>query len=240
MPESKLSRTFKDSNVWDSRFGLPTRPRHNNPHIYLAYFLLCDLIGVNKLYDYEIERIRSAYIDFFNRCKTKNETFNRWPDGSGGRISHDEILGAAFSLWYFGDVDEAERIYLGLLRSDGVANQAGDKDDLLGESRFDVFRIIYLRPMLQFYSGYSLSLRSELMIALHLVFQLIRNDHGAGGYLRTLLIVSSLRHREYRLLNAVFFFYRIIMNRRGKTPKKLSEQYFGLEEPYHIFMPGSW
>lgn len=77
---------FQNSNAWDARFQLPTVPQHNNPHLYLAF---AEKILGNDLQGRAI---------FAYKCLQHSNLYNRWPDGGGGNISYDELIGLSSQL----------------------------------------------------------------------------------------------------------------------------------------------
>jgi hypothetical protein len=200
---------------------------------------MTELIGKEKITPHEERALEIAWINFISECRLMPGVFNRYPSGRGGRMSHDEIMGFCFCAWYFGRVDLIEEMLTYLIKNDGVYNNSNDTNDLLGSSRFDVFRIVYLLPVIQATLGVPLTLRSQAIVSIYLIYRLFKHDKGAGGDIRSLMIRTICEHREYKLLNVFFFVYGLFQNARNKGPKSLAIEYYK-DEPYKDFMPLKW
>lgn len=85
---------FEDSTAWDARYRLPLVPRYNNPWIYgaYAYKLMID----NRAPITELKLLNERFSFHFRHCQVTQGLINRWPDGTGGMTSHDELIGAAY------------------------------------------------------------------------------------------------------------------------------------------------
>lgn len=239
MSHSHIYATFRASKAWSEEFFLPIRPEHNNPHLYFSYFLLCELTGKEKITKQEESALGINWSGYISECRIAPGLFNIYPSGRAGRMSHDEIMGICFASWYFGRLDIIAELLTYLVMNDGVYNNANDTDGTFGASRFDVFRIVYLLPFIQATLGIALTLRSQVVVSAYILYRVIKYDKGAGGDLRTLMLRTVFSHRDYKLLNVVFYFYGMIQNARNKGPSKLAEDYFG-GEPYSEFLPKRW
>lgn len=126
---------LKNCPGWDGRYFVPTFPQYNNPHLYAAYA-------------YEILHYEGSldYIAFYKLCEVKPGLINRWPDGTGGLTSVDELIGAS-SL----NTDAANRIYDYLYSSNGEYNNTGEKT---GPFQIWLLRFPWLLPYFQRCSGF--------------------------------------------------------------------------------------
>lgn len=79
-----MTQDIRETNCWSEKYQLPICPNHYNPHIYLGYIYLIDSTAVNN----------GQYAIYFNNC-CRRGVFYRFPDGTQGEGSWDEVIGAA-------------------------------------------------------------------------------------------------------------------------------------------------
>lgn len=188
---------IKKSAVWDEKYNLPLVPKHNNPWIYGAYIYA--LLG-------EPKELLESFAIYYARCFNKEYgRLSRWPDGSGGRVSHDELIGAAYLF-----PEASSDILHRLDDNDGIYN---DSDSVL-ES---MYRFIFLVPFLRQAKGVFVSLQSQVMYCLHLLISCIgwKKESGSSGAL-----MIWLMNRKMKKLWLCWIFIQIyekIMEKKGCT-----------------------
>jgi len=201
---------LKTSNAWDSRYNLPTFPMLNNPFIYLAYAKLVLRSHNEALKEYDI-------LEYILKCY-KNGTFTRWPDGTGGMFSHDEVMGIS----YLNEQRAAMCINI-LEKSDGTFD-AGD------DEKKNMFRLIFLMPFLKACAGYRVGLASQLLWSIHAVVTALKYKPGAeSGLLKMWLMIDKMK--DYPLSNLACIIFRINMQKRGLDPKFIFKRYYLTECP---------
>ncbi len=210
---------FKQSNAWDERYGLPLCPSLNNPWLYGAYALkLMRERGLTAIEELKlVERFREhAY-----SCRVEPGLFNRWPDGSGGFTSHDELMGMAYI-----SSELAHEILTYLEATDGVyVNKEQDKIDFKDDwqYRFNVYRMIWFKPFLKARAGSNLNLFSQFLFAGHLLLDAwrIKDEQEAifdqGGRLRIWIMLEAME--TFAITGAAVSVWREKMNRIKASPK---------------------
>jgi len=195
---------FKGSNAWDNKFALPLIPMHNNPWIYSAY--------VRKLcggFDSEMDYILFSHM---NKCEVEPGLFNRWPDGSGGVTSHDEIMGLAYH-----DHDTAKDILLYLEKHDGEYINVHNPGKWTSE-KFNVYRFIFLKPYLKACAEWHVSLLSQAQFSAFLIYDLITHKGiDPAGRLRIWIMLEAME--IFPLSGFVISIWRKIMKNKNITPK---------------------
>jgi hypothetical protein len=196
---------FQQSDAWDARYNLPTCPEYNNPFLYMAY---ADLV----IEQAEGAGLSQALVNsYFDRCQFRFKEiglFNRWPDGSGGLVSYDEIMGAA----YFGP-KFAVLIHDYLEEHGGIFNNTGeDKPD----ESMDIYRFIFMRPYLLACCGFRVSLWDQLLVALNLLLDCF-SFASNGGKLKNYLLIYKMK--GCWLVQLIGVFWRWQMKRHGCTFK---------------------
>jgi hypothetical protein len=168
---------IRNSPAWDARYNLPLCPALNNPWLYMAYAqrnmkrAARDAIWLSMI---EIEA-------HFLKCESKPGFFSRWPDGSGGAVSWDEIVGAASMSRFI-----ARRILAYLDSTDGEWGSGTDLAD-------DMYRFPFLRPFLLAASGYELSPISKAEWSAFILWDAFkRSPTDQGGALKNSLMIDSV------------------------------------------------
>lgn len=199
---------FIESNAWDSRFQLPTCPMNNNPWIYSAYAQKLMKQDGHVLDDSAIEQ-------FFAQCSVPKipGLFHRWPDGSGGTNSHDEILGAAYL-----SRDIAKQILLYLDAHDGDFSDLGETSE--NPFHFNVYRMVFLRPYLlaRAYPDQTIGVLSQSAWSGHIIFDAFtRKMDDAGGALRNWIMFEEME--RFPLCKAAISIWKERMRKASLTPK---------------------
>lgn len=195
------------SKAWDTRFNLPTFPQFNNPFIYLAYmWLLVEQSGEKVPDAWELSLAEFGY-----QCN-KNGTYTRWPDGTGGTFSHDEVMGAS----YLNHVVAADMINQ-LQKTDGLF----DSDD----ERKNQFRFLFLMPLLKACAGYRVGIISQLQWSIHAMITAWKYKDGSeSGILKMWLMIEKMK--VYPLSRMACIMFGIIMQKKGITPRVAFKKYF--------------
>lgn len=211
----EILEPLKASKCWDGRYSLPLFPQYNNPWLYMAYadrVLSKHLIGA-----IDHNKIRA----YFTRCEISARSastiepglFDRWPDGSGGRTSWDEIIGAAYLSSHL-----AKRIMRHLVKTRGYFNNTNDKP--FGHKlKFNVFRLAFLKPWLTARCGVRPDLFSQLIWAGHICLSIKANKKpgDAGGRLRNWIMFEAMR--EYPVCKRAIKKWKKEMRLAGHTLK---------------------
>ena len=127
-----------NSTAWHWEYGLPLVPRHNNPWLYAAYsFKLLKINGIRAIDEIEMQK---RFRKHFEECQLTRGLINRWPGGSGGMISHDELLGAAFVSRYL-----AREIYFYLKKSKYFyINKPEEINNGISKYKYNIYRFPWL------------------------------------------------------------------------------------------------
>lgn len=199
---------FKDSNAWDPRYNLPLVPKANNPWIYLAY--ATKLVKDANLSDFD----RKYELKIWNllcSCEVKPGLYNRWPDGSGGVTSHDELIGMAYLV-----PEMAFRILSHLEIHLGYYNNLGTG----GYLRFNLYRFVFLKPYLKVRAKMDLNLWDKLAWSAYMLLDaLFYKGRDEDGRLMRWLMAEHTQH-----LWATRFWVES-MNRKVRGPKQIFETY---------------
>lgn len=133
------------SNAFDDRYGLPLIPTLNNPWAYSAYlYKLLKLHGIDLIDEVEMRR---AFLNHSVKCSAGMPgLYNRWPDGTGGKTSWDELLGLGY--W----ATECAKLILELLqKTDGIYDN--EQPFTTNEAR-NMYRMPWLIGFLKSRAGY--------------------------------------------------------------------------------------
>lgn len=218
------------SNAWDEIFSLPLIPMHNNPHLYSHYVM--KMLG----YTPEIHKRLSLHA---KNCRTSFGVFNKWPDGSGGNMSFDEIMGiCAHHKWV------SQEILGRLLKTDGIyVNSREDVKPYELDEKHYVYRMVFLKPFLRACAGYKVNLISQAQFSFFLIvldllkhdfkkedFDLEKKDYkkfrkklNAPGRLRIWVTLDFME--KYPLSKLAVNWWRKAMHKKGITPKVCFNHY---------------
>lgn len=201
---------LKQSKVWDARYDLPIFPLLNNPFLLGAYVWL--LLG-------KPSDMQAAFFVHATKCyRLETHTYVRWPDGSGGRTSQDELIGLAYLHQL-----QAKYIIDTLDENDGIYNFEDKEYDTM-------YRFIFLEPFLRQCAGMKVSLLNQLKYITHIAISAItwKKESGASGALMIWLMNDKMQ--ELPLCSIFIKFYYIIVEKKGATLKYLINDYFPQEE----------
>ncbi len=197
----------RNSTAWDGNHNLPLIPQHNNPWIYSAYIMKCiqdEMILGAGIY----ERLYTH----LKKCMVEPGLFNRWPNGSGGVTSHDEIMGIA---WHFPEA--AKQILKYLMKNDGIYLNK----EVNNPERYNVYRMIFLKPFLLACAKYQVSVLSQIKWSVFLVYDLLthrkKKDLDCGGRLRIWIMLD--RMESLPICKMTIWIWRRIMHSKGLGPK---------------------
>ena len=217
-PLQKLERLKADPRVWDSRYNLPLIPEHNNPWTYLAYCVR--LCGYRKLDETPVW-FQDAVLEYLGKCTPPKESgfLYRWPNGERG--SHDEVYGAAFLVRRF-----ARDASAFLARNDGLyALDENPNDYFFPAERHNFFRFLFFRPTLQAWSEYPVSVMSEALYSLHVLYNAFFVKPGeASGLLKIWLSYPAMQN--YKWSKLALHIWRVRWESRGYTPKKIFSEVY--------------
>ncbi len=207
------SEKIEASNVWDRRFGLPTIPIHDNPWIYIAYtFALVRMVGnVPGTWAEALARHVDA-------CKTPDGVITRWPHG--GRLSHDELMGAAYL-----NHDSAKSIIAKLEEQDGLYGPGQDESDYM-------FRFVFLKPFLRACAGYRVGIFSQIVFSVSLLlhaFTYKPDVTGDSGTLKNWLMGLELESHGICALTVPL--WRKKIEKKGVTLKRIFSKTYLTECP---------
>lgn len=175
---------LRQTEIWDARYGLPTVPQHNQPWLYMAYVACC------MPFDFMPE-----LVVFARGCDRPDGTSTRWPDGSGGKFSHDEILGRA----YF-DSPFASRVLDTLMRNDGIYDRNEDME--LGNQ----YRFLFLIPYLKACAKYRVGLFSQLQWCLHVIVTAFSRTEGQESGALKIWLMSEYMN-QFQLCKWTYQFF---------------------------------
>lgn len=197
---------LRQSKVWDERYDLPLFRLFNNPFIYSAY--IWKLLG-------KPEDLKIKLNDYALKCMTGIGRFTRWPDGTGGKFSHDEIIGIAF----IGVENIAESILVNLQMSDGIYNQDDTEAD-------NMYKFIFLEPFLRQCAGLKVSYISQAKYIAHILFSAFtwKKDSGSSGVLKIWLMNDKMK--TLPLCGLAILIYEKIISKKGVTLGWMISEHF--------------
>lgn len=212
---------LKASDAWDTRYDLPLFPKYNNPWIYGAVALkLLRKAGLSATEDAMLVTRFEAHAE---ACRAKDiegnpipGLFSRWPNGAGGHFSHDEIIGLAYISAKF-----AREILDYLEENDGVySNIIGAISDPSFADRYNVYRILYVKPFLQACTQRRrVGFASQLQWSSTIITDAIhykRGDTGdAGGRMRTWLMLDHMG--KHFISGTAGLIWKAAMRSKGAT-----------------------
>lgn len=193
---------LKVGDSWDARYDLPLFPYLNNPWAYGAYVL--KLLGRPQ----ELVNRFTAHAGY---CEIGIGYFRRWPDGSGGPTSHDELLGMAYAC----EPVIARRILSRLEEMGGVYNSKDSEYDTM-------YRFLFLVPFLRKRAGYKVGLTDQLKWSIHVVWSAVKSN-GSSGPLKIWLMEEM---KSYPICSAAFAFWKSRMKEKGPYPRWMFEEHF--------------
>jgi len=221
---------FKESNAWHKKYNLPLCPMFNNPHIYGAYAY--KIISLDKrVSDADLVELQRDFRTYYRACRITSGLIHRWPDGSGGITSHDEIIGAAKIY-----EENAKEIMLHLTMTDGVYINKPKEIAPGGEEVCNVFRILWVKPVLMALAKFRLGIFLQCQYAAVLIVDAISYKEGdEAGRLRHWLTFKEMG--EYPIAGAAILFWKKKMADKNLSPKKCFEKYLTQIPVFREFAP---
>lgn len=218
-------KSFQASNAWDQRFNLPLVPMHNNPWIYLAYAL--KMVRLGKHTNDELIELVDLCEDHLAACRTKVwGEFYRWPDGSGGNTSHDEVMGIAYVDWCLKLATKPTQAILSRLQqTDGEYNVQNLPEGV--PERWNIERFVFLEPFLKACAGFRVGLISQLWFSIPLlvdIFKYKKEDGNESGILLKWIMFEPME--KYLLSGICIQIWKSKMKKLGINPKQIfTEKY---------------
>jgi hypothetical protein len=165
-----------------------------------------------------------AYATFLHSCMIVPGLFNRWPDGTGGKTSHDELVGMAYL-----NQEAARQIVDYLTEKDGEYNNTSFKETIPEEN--NQFRFIWLLPFLKSCAKYRVSLISQVLWISCLLTDFFKKKENLDGSGLTMRWLMCERMGQYWLSALAIFFWKLKMKSLGVGPKYIFENKYLVEVP---------
>lgn len=198
---------FKKSNAWDVRNGLPTVPFHNNPWIFMAY-----AFKLIKLNDGSVPLDKELWNMALN-CEKEPGLYNRWPDGTGGVTSHDELIGISFLI-----PTMSFRILRYLDSNMGYYNNLTSAKGL-SFFRYNLFRFVFLKPVLKSFANLELTKLDKFFLYAYLITHAFNPKKDYGGSLVIWIMTEALKD------NKVVQLWKKLSNKKMYGPKECFQNY---------------
>lgn len=165
-----------NSELWHPRFQIPCIPMHNNPGIYTAL-----VVHMLSRYDYRWSYLTS----FIYHWLLLEDKWARWPDGSGGNISHDEMLGWGYLS------PRAACSYIGHME-----HRFGFFPNDKGQFQWNrwMYRFVFLKPFLEKRAYGRASLLGKFLWSVYVIqsaLQTRRNNFDADGVIKVWLMCND-------------------------------------------------
>jgi hypothetical protein len=217
-----LSRDkFEESTAWDRRHLLPVCSSYNNPWIYMAY-------ASKIMFDYD--KCQLKYTDvllFAQKCQISSGLYNRWPDGSGGVTSHDELMGIAYL-----DRKRAKEIFFYLVENDGIYINVDYQFD--SKDRFNLFRFPWFISYLKARALIPLSVWSQFLWCLPIIQDLLfynskKKKDEDGRLMKWLMSEEMIRFPLCK------FFFSLWVTKMMKLKQTPREQFRTYLKDYPVF-----
>lgn len=209
---------FENSNAWHKESGLPLAPDFNNPFIYLAYSVKIIRFPEDASIRPSIVEIATLFAkikDWIEKCRIRPGLFNRWPNGTGGIFSWDEIMGLA----YFSP-EIAKELLMYLYVEDGVYCNKPEEMKEGEEEKYNVFRFIFMEPYLRARSQLRVGLINQLKFILHIArdgFQWKPENPQEQGRCQMWLMGEEMK--RFPLIKIAYLFWENKMTKNKMTPK---------------------
>lgn len=195
---------LKESNIWHPEYDLPLSPQNNNPHFYLA--LTERVTGLQF----------QGYSSYLYNCTKDRGLYKRWPKQSSSDVtSQDELIGICYLNQF-----AAQDIYDYLIKNDGEYNNTPHPPTI--PESYNLNRFPWFIQYVKHRAGVKLTLLSQLVWALHILFDLIKTQkgtHDASG--RLLIWVMSDHMRDLPLCRLAIWTWNWRMNLIEVTPKAM-------------------
>ena len=198
--------------IWSHEYRLPLVPQHHNPWLYMAY---AKSVGVS-ISPVDLET-------YYRACTVIPGVFKRRPDGQGGKLSHDEMIGAAYLSSKI-----ARDLYLYLDVNSGYYDS--EKPGTRKPATY-MWRFPWLKPYLRTIAGQTASLLDQIFFCAYVLRDAIDSDAGVSSRLRIRLMAEHMM--QYRICRCTLSYWRKkILKRWPGGAKELFNIYF---PNYEIF-----
>lgn len=209
---------LQDTEAWDPKYNLPTF-QSMNPHAFTAY---CVTALEHKGKHSEAAEILQTYWRFLYDCTVfKSQPkytglYHRYPDGSAGNISWDEIIGIS-SLAPLGARHAREYLFLHLGCYD-------DQNPGTWSFRRNLYRFPFLTALLKIGGGDWLGPIGRVVLALWYLWDALSSDPGMSGHLQHWLYREYVKPHWGAHLGVIFWDWR--MKKRGIDETTMLTKYF--------------
>jgi hypothetical protein len=195
------------TKAWDMElrdFPVPTfRPWNNQTHLYFADAL--------RMYRPTLTDVQKKWV--LDNLVSSALLFKRFE--SGDPLSHDELLGIAFYLWYLELTEEAKK-FLDLLM---------EKGGQLTTDSVTALRILEIEPCLQSAAGWTPSPWSQIAFSLRLLSRAFTKLDGNGSSFNRAWISIPLMAR-FGISGAAILIFAFIMKVRKITVHDMTLHYW--------------
>jgi hypothetical protein len=208
---------IKASSAWMPEFDLPLFPGHNNPWIYGALALKClRASGLNIAEDIALV---NRFEEHAAKCNVSGirGLFHRWPNGSGGVTSHDELMGMAYISPRL-----ASDILDRLEERDGVYDNTNPASS--DSERYNLYRFPFFKPYMQA-STYKrrVGLATQAQWAAFMIGDAWHYERGdtkdAGGRIRNWLMLEAMN--EHVISYAASLIWSRTMKAKDCSPRTM-------------------
>jgi hypothetical protein len=208
---------IQDTEAWSSKYQIPSFDSMN-PHAFTAYVL--------KLIEHDDSRfpILAAYSGFLDGCRVQKGLYKRYPDGSAGNTSWDEVIGIAK---IFGGRD----VYGYLESTDGIYDWENPESR---DERRNLYRLPFIRPLLRVAGNMRLSLIDQGILALWILWDAFNGDKGMSGHLQVWLYGDS--YEKYFIPTAAMCVWNWRMRVKGITVNKMFSEYFHDKPRFKVWL----
>lgn len=194
---------LNNQNAWRPGDALPTfRPLYNQTHLYLAY--------VFRLFK---PTLTENQLDFMDNIFSWALALKRYQ--SGDPISHDELLGIIYNLWYVGKYQELRMIHNYLKTNGGY----------IPEMPGSQFRMLELEACLDAAVGYKPSPWLQIGYSIRIMSRCFEKLQGNGSsFLRAWLSIPLMINSP---ISAFFILvFQSVMKLRRITLEDCFKEYF--------------
>jgi hypothetical protein len=188
---------------------------HNNPWLYSAYAM--KVMRRGGLQAWQALPLERAFAQHFRACIIRFGLINRWPDGSGGMMSHDELIGIAYNSRFL-----AREIYFYLKQTNGKYINKPEEAENKCPYRFDIRRFPSVMAFISSRAKYPPSYFHRIFFGLDALLNALSNP-GEGSRLRMWLMLDEMS--QYLFPRICLKAWAYILTKRGEGPKKWFSKY---------------
>lgn len=216
---------IKETEAWSEKYQLPTF-NSMNPHLFVAY--VAQLIAQSEEPFTTID-IYTQYSNFLASCEVMGGLYKRYPDGSSGLTSWDEIIGIARIR-----PSSAKDIYNYLEVTDGIYDSENENST---DERKNVYRLPFIRPLLRLAAGMRVSLIDQAILCGWMIWDAVNPDQGMSGHLQLWLYLPLMKEKAVTSIGAAFWQWR--MKARGISTYHMFTEYFHNEPKFKEWLVGA-